>query len=185
MRKTDRVPHDDRREPLAEVTLPVLEVCSDLVCLGYVAAGAADVHAQNAPAVAADLPVNFRALWLRTDHIYLGFNELSGGGIFTNDHDREAFSVAEELCRVLSLAPEGYQEYRLFVRATHPTLRICAEWWSPPDDKSDHYAAEYDDLPAVSDAMQPFADTDGLAFSLSEGATYLCVERVGPRHMGR
>ena len=158
----------------------MLELRSDYLCLGYVAARLADINT-NAPRVIADLPVNFRALWLRTSCICVKYNKHSGGASVTDDDELVALYVAGELCHLLSLAPASYKEFRLFARATHPTLAIHAQY----DETLDVIDFIYDDLPAVRDAMHQVADAQGLAVSLSEGAAYLRVDRIRPRRVSR
>jgi len=97
-----------RSEPLAAVTIPVLELEGGTIALTSLASGTHGHDAGDLPE-AAGLPSGFSALWLRTDCI----KPPSAGH---PDGAAVAFAVqpAERLCRFLGLAPRCYQEFRLF-----------------------------------------------------------------------
>ena len=99
-----------RTEGLASATIPVLELRASKVTCYYLSEDPAIAWHANVSMEAADLPVGFQALWLRTDRI-----RLNSTGFGANNGVPVKVNVAEEVCRFLGKAPWSYREFVLLV----------------------------------------------------------------------
>ena len=163
--------------PLADVTLPVLELNTTEIPCRYrcltemeMAASAEDT---------AQIPVSFRALWLRTDHM-VRVAEHSGGAVLESEEQEEQVDPAEEFCRFLGRAPGCYEEFRVFAGGGQPMLTIAAEWELNNSDFCGVRPLTYNSLQHLAANMQQFAQHHSLAVSLSDDEMYLRVVRTRP-----
>ena len=171
-----RLKRHNTTEPLAAVTILALEWRSNLVSLDYVEA-VPHVSASTASAPMANLPVGFRSLWLHTGFIGIGDAEPSGGAAPAGMAEADEVSGAVDLCYSLGLAPDCYEEFRLFAGAGHPMLTI--EVFRPASqDSNDSVSYFFDSLQEVAADMEPVAAAHGLTVSVSSDGTYLRVSRV-------
>lgn len=166
-----------RTEPLAAVTVPVLELEGRAITLGYLRVGGADHNGASAVAESADLPVGFRPLWLRTSRINLGRAAHLAGATLAD------ISSELELCWFLSLAPECYQEFRLFNGPGSLPLSVQVEWqrWPNRDETACCMCMwSFASWQAVAASMQRCADAHGLAVSISDDQSHVQVVRLQP-----
>ena len=181
-----------RKRPLAAVILDVLNIRTPRAICGYLDSTVRD-ELKIAPACAdiAALPLSFRALWLRTDRMYI-FAERSGGPVLESKAKVPDVDPAQELCRFLGLASRCYEEFRLFAGREHSEVTIMAEYdlvdgadgHANDSDVSDTFRSarvRYSSLQVLASAMQQSADDHDLAVSMSIDATYVHVVRVRPR----
>ena len=164
---------DRRTEPLATVTLPVLELQADGITLSYISDDDPGYRYANAPARSADLPLSFRALWLRTGRIALASAGHPGGEEVTEVDE------VEELCRFMGLAPPCYEEFRFY---TYFGISIDAEWLPLPEEAMECSSGGFASVQAGAKAMQRFADDHGLVVSVGtsdhdDDQPYLLVKR--------
>ncbi len=159
-----------RTEPLATVTLPVLELQAEAIALSYLYDDDPGFCYASAPARSADLPLSFRALWLRTGRISLVSDGHPGGGEVTEVDE------VKELCRFMGLAPTCYEEFRVF---TYYGIRIEVQWLSESQDDMECATGGFATVQAGAEAMQRFADDHGLVVSvrMSDDQPYLLVTR--------
>ncbi len=159
-----------RTEPLATVTLPVLELQAEDIMLSYLYDDDPSFCYASAPSCSADLPVGFRALWLRTGRISLASAEHRGGGEMTDVDE------VEELCRFMGLAPACYEEFRF---VTYYGISIDVTWLSESHDDIECATGGFATVQAGAKAMQRFADDHGLVVSvrMSDDQPYLLVTR--------
>ena len=161
-----------RTRPLAAATLPVLEMQAEAIALCYLSDDDPDDRYASAPARSADLPLSFRALWLRTERIALASAGHSGGGEVTEVDE------VEELCRFMGLAPACYKEFRFY---TYFGISIDAEWLSLPEEAMECGTGGFASVQAGAKAMQRFANDHGLVVSVSaralDGQPSLLVKR--------
>ena len=148
-----------RTEPVAAVTLPVLELQGDRITLSYLSDDSAGDRYASAPAYSADLPTGFRALWLRTERISLTSAGHPGGAEVTE------VDATEELCRFMGLAPPCYKEFRFY---SYFGLGIDAEWLPLPEDAMECSSGGFASLQAGAKAVQRFGDAHGLVPSVPE-----------------
>jgi len=171
-----------RIEPLAAVTLPVLELEGKEITLSYLRAAGADYSHTGSPAQFTDLPDGFGALWLRSNHVNVAkAGHLGLGGVPSHSVD-----VADEMCRFLSLTPESYLEIRLYLRGSHPVIQTG--WQALPSDSMERSMSAFRDQQVVASSMQRCAEAYGLAVSVSADQTHVHVVRVqAPQdcHAGR
>ncbi len=124
----------------------MLELQAEAIALCYLSDDDPGDRYANAPARSADLPLSFRALWLRTDRIALASAGRPGG--------REVTEVdeIEELCRYMGLAPACYEEFRFY---TYYGISIDAEWLSLPEEAMECGTGG---LPACRPGPKPCSD---------------------------
>ncbi len=170
-------------EPLAAVTLPILEWRCEWIGFSYVDTDRSQPGAPATRADVTDLPVSFRALWLHTTSICVPVAEHSGGAVLHAAAEADDINGAEEFCRVLSLAPACYEEFRLYADVTHPMVDIASMWMLADGNKVDNVDDRFQDLQALAAAMHRFASAHGLAVSLSADDTFLRIDWVGPRQV--
>ena len=120
-----------------------------------------DCTERNAPAEAADLPPGFHALWLRCCCLSVGCAGYPGGAAVSS------VVVAEEVCRLLSLAPQSYTEFWLILGGRRPFL-LSAEWLLLPSSVARRSTDRFESSQALVAAMQRFAAVYGLTVSVSD-----------------
>ena len=168
-------------EPLAAVTLPVLEWRCEWVGFNYVESDRSQPNAPAARAALANLPVSFSALRLYTTSICIEIAEDFSGAVLNAAEDEEVVAGAEELCRVLSLAPACYQEFRVYADMSDPAITIAV--MVANGDRTDHIDYGFDDLPTLAEAVHCVASVHGLGAGMSHDETYLRIDRVGRRQV--
>ena len=146
----------------------MLELQAEAVTLSYLSDDDPGYRYASAPAHSADLPLSFRALWLRTGQISLASAGHPGG-----DEVTEVDEV-EELCRFMGLAPACYEEFRFY---THYGIGIDVEWLPLPEEAMECSSGGFGSLQAGAKAMQRVSTAHGLAVSVSDDETHLIVVR--------
>ena len=164
-----------RRVPLAEVTLPMLEVHGDDVRLYYVEARAAGRQPWGALRIPADLPLGFRTLSLHTGDICLGGEDHPGSAAVTE------VDYAAELYQFLAAAPECYEEFRLYAGAASPSLELSLAWLEQPGADTQECSCYFASLHALAAVMQRVAHGYDLTVSMSDDQTHVRLCRApGP-----
>ena len=158
-----------RTNPLAAVTLPVLELEGKEITLSYRSTAGAGHRRAAAPAQPTDVPCGFGALWLRGDSIRVR----NAGHL--GDEPAHYVEVADELCRFLSLAPECYREFRLYVGSR---LSMYVDWVPLPNGVAQSSNGCFFRQQSVVGSIQQFAGMHGLAASMAEDQTHVRVVRV-------
>ena len=140
------------------------------ITLKYGSFAGTDDSSLSAVTASADLPTAFNALWLRSDRLSM---MTPGHAVGTLAHSVQA---TEELCFYLSLAPECYQEFRLYTGDGH--LCIERSWFELQESDPELSKQRLHNQHAVAASMQQCAAAHGLGGSVSDDETYVRLVRL-------